>query len=158
MTTDSMNEELQRIRDILVSSLEYYIEVYTKDEKLGNVLVEHFVKIKNEAEKHFEKGRLKKLEKYLKDRTEMPRETRDFNYVKYIKEKTGHDLNIFAAFESRINGIIEKGKITTDSQYRDVLSKVDELCQLDSDDNNNRIKVLNDLLNDYDELKTKKIK
>lgn len=82
--------------------------------------------------------------------TEEPRETGDLNFERYIKEKTGYDIDIFANFQKRIEKIIERKKIKTENEYRDVLAMVDNLCQQTPVDQE-KIDVLNNLLIDFDD-------
>jgi hypothetical protein len=157
MKSDNKLIELKKTRDILLATVDYYIDLYSnlknKDKFLP--IIDHFRKIRNQTNEHFEKGRSVKLKQWLKDLTEMPRETNDFNYVLYIKQKTGYDFNIFEDFEKRVNKILEKSKISTDNQYREVLSKVDSLCQTDPRDEE-KIKSINELLIEYDKVKLNK--
>lgn len=82
--------------------------------------------------------------------TEAPREMEDFGFGRYIKEKTGYDLDIFASFHKRIDKIIERKQIKTENQYRDVISMIDNLCQQTPTDQE-KIDLLNDLLIDFDD-------
>lgn len=61
--------------------------------------------------------------------TEEPRETGDLSFGRYIKEKTGYDIDIFGSFQKRIDKIIDRKRIKTENEYRDVLAMVDNLCQ-----------------------------
>ena len=63
------------------------------------------------------------------------------------------DIDIFKSYFLRIDKIIEKGSITTDSQFYDISSMVDQLCQtLPADES--RIKILNKLISGYEQKKT----
>ena len=59
----------------------------------------------------------------------MIRETWNLEFERYLRESTGYDVNIFKAFDARIDKIITKGKITTDNQFYDVQILVNDLCQ-----------------------------
>ena len=76
-------------------------------------------------------------------------ETKDFKFNDYLKETTGYDINIHQDFYKRIDKIIEKGKITTDNQFREINAFIDSLCQSEQIDNT-RIETLNKLLLDYE--------
>ncbi len=137
--------ELKELRSILMATLDYNIE---KHSPMGIEFTNHFEKLKTEVEEHFEKKRLTRLKVWLKCLTEEPRETEDFNYQSYIKEKTGFEIDIFANFRKRIDKIIKRKKIRNEHEYRDVESMVDQLCQQQIVDNA-KIDLLNALLSDY---------
>ncbi|HMK17806.1 MAG TPA: hypothetical protein VK492_06405 [Chitinophagaceae bacterium] len=82
--------------------------------------------------------------------TEEPRETGDLSFGNYVKEKTGYEIDIFGGFTKRIDKIIERKRIKTENEYRDVLSIIDNLCQQSPVDQD-KIDVLNNLLIDFDD-------
>lgn len=143
--------ELIKTRDILLATLDYTIELYNKsDQKLEGFNPEGNLKeLKAQVEEHFQKGRLTKLKQWLRDFTEMPREVGDLTFTTFIKNRTGYDFDISSPFNKSIEKIIEKGKITTENQYRDVNSMVDFLCQTEPVDKK-KIGVLNKLLLNFE--------
>lgn len=151
MTTPEQHKELKRLRDILIATLDYFIESYNKSGQKfeGFNPVDNFQELKKQTEEFYKKGKTTKLKNWLRDMTEMPRETGDLNYVAYIKRTTGHDYKIFTAFNKRIYNIIAKGKISTENQFRDVNSMVDFLSQTEPIEDN-KIEVLNNLLIDFE--------
>ncbi|MEO8146045.1 MAG: hypothetical protein ABI723_00345 [Bacteroidia bacterium] len=148
---DENQNELKKTRDILMATLDYTIELYDKSEQKleGFNPIANLKDLKKQAEEHYQKGRLTKLKQWLRDMTEMPREVGDLTFTIFIKKKTGYDYDIFSAFNRNIEKIIEKGKITTGNQFRDVNSMVDFLCQTDPLDKK-KIEVLNKLLLDFE--------
>ena len=92
MTLEEKRLELKRHKDIIIATVDYYISRYdsTKSEYGDFNLISHYEKIKFDTEEHFKKGRLTLLKQYLRDMTEEPREAKDFNFRKYIKETTGY--------------------------------------------------------------------
>ena len=152
MTPEEKQAELKRHRDILIATLDYYINRY----RAANLKFEeydpiaHFEQLKQQTEEHYDKGRLTRLKQWLRDMTAEPRETADLSFGRYIKEKTGYDIDIFERFQKRINKIIARKRIKTDNEYRDVLSMVDNLCQQPVVDEE-KINVLNNLLIDFDD-------
>jgi hypothetical protein len=163
LTLEEKQLELKRHRDILIATVDYYIERYnyTKSEYGDLNLIPLYEKIKCETEEHFQKGRLTRLKQYLRDMTEEPREAKDFKYGKYIKETTGYDIDIFDTFKKRIEKIVERKSIKNEDEYRDVLSTIDYLCQSNIVDQN-KIDILSNILIDFDDkisgTKTSKIK
>ncbi len=139
------------MRDIIIATLDYLIDGFNKSGKKFESVnpADHFQELKKQTEELYRKGKTTKLRNWLRDLTEIPRETIDFNYVAYIKWTTGHDYNIFTAFYKRIDKIIAKGKISTENQFREVNSMVDFLCQFEPVDHK-KIEVLNNLLLDFE--------
>jgi hypothetical protein len=142
--------ELKKLRDILIATIDYWIDCHNKSvqRSTGFDPVENLKDLKRQAEELYLKRKVTKLKHWLRDMCEMPRETKDLNYVTYIKKATGHDYNIFTAFNKRIDNIVAKGKISTDNQCREVESMVDYMSQSESVDDK-KIEVLNNLLLDY---------
>ena len=154
MQTEDKQIELQRIRAILLASFDYLIATTPRIKSDSFDSQECYEDLKAQTNTLFLKGRLSELKKWLKDVTEGRRECFDFNYIGYIKEKTGYDFDIFLEFEQRIQKIENKKKITTPRQYVDVLSMADFLSQM-TPTNQQRIDKLNELLLDYTSRQTK---
>lgn len=151
MKTQEQQTALKRIRDILIATLDYYIDSYNKSGRKFEDFnpVDHFEDLKKQTEELYQKGKTTTLKNWLRDITEMPRETGDVNYVTYIKRTTGYDYNIFTAFNKRIDNIIAKGKISTENQFRQANSMVNFLCQTEPIDDK-KIEVLNNLVLDFE--------
>lgn len=150
MTPEEKQLELKRHRDILLATLDYFIDRSANIKYDEFDPVEHFKLLKQQTEEQFQKGRLTRLKQWLRDMTEEPRETGDLSFGRYIKEKTGYDIDIFGNFQKRIDKIIERKKIKTENEYRDVLAMVDNLCQQTPVDEH-KIDILNNLLIDFDD-------
>ena len=150
MTPEEKQLELKRHRDILLATLDYFIDRSASIKYDGFDSVEHFKHLKQQTEEHFQKARLTRLKQWLRDMTAEPRETGDLNFDRYIKEKTGYDIDIFDNFHRRIDKIIERKKIKSENEYRDVLAMVDNLCQQTPVDEY-KIDILNNLLIDFDD-------
>ena len=108
---------------------------------------EHYKSLKRQTEEHFQKGRLTRLKQWFRDLTEMQVECGDLQFNKYLQNKTNYDIDIFKSYFQRVDKIIEKGKITSDSQFYDINTMVDQLCQTEPVDNK-KIEILNMLLSD----------
>ncbi len=134
LTKEEKAIELERVKTILLATLDYHLQT---DEK---IITEdfnsdkHFEDLKMETLQKFQKGQLSTLKQWLRDFTEKPRETRDFEYVKYIKETTGIDFDIFEAFKNRIDKIIARRRITSAPQYYDAMEMINYLCLTQSED------------------------
>jgi hypothetical protein len=149
LTQEEKQIELNWHRDVLLATLEYFIEHYEKSDNKRLDFKSHFLNLEVLVAEHFRKGRLTTLKQWFYDLTEGPRETGDLNYGRYIKEKTGHEVNIFQRFESRIAKVVERKKILTKNEYRDVSLMVDHLSQ-QTPLNENMVDTLNQLLLNFD--------
>lgn len=147
--------ELVKYHDLVTATLDYLIdsnEFRIKTEDFDSEV--HYRKLKVQTKEHFEKGRLSRLKQWFHDLTEAQRETADFKFNAYLKAKTGQDVNIFKDYFDRVDKVIAKGKISTDNQFYDVNSMVDQLSHavpVDFD----RVTMLNKLLADYEQRKAK---
>jgi hypothetical protein len=156
ITPEEKVKQLELYRDLNLAALDYTLEKMDPLSKTETFdPFEHLTNLKDDVTEHFQKGRLSKLKQWFRDFTEMPLETKDFNFNRYIKNKTGHDIDIFENFRKRLEKTIEKGKITTDNQYYDVNMLINDLCQTKPVDDA-KIKVLNKLISDYENKKVKK--
>lgn len=150
MTPEEKQSELKKYKDILLATLDYLIG-RSKGINYGEFdPTSHFQQLKEQTEEHFRKGRLTRLKQWLLDMTEEQRETGDLSFGSYIKEKTGYDIDIFDGFQKRIDKIIERKRIKTENEYRDVMSMVDNLCHQTPVDKE-RIDLLNKRLIDFDD-------
>lgn len=151
MTNLDKHTELEKYRDLNLATLDYLSEnmkITTNDFDSS----QHYQKLKIEVNESFTKGCLSKLKHWFRDLTEMPRETDDLKFSDFIKERTGHDVNLHERFEKRISKILDQGKIKTANDYRDVMTKVDYLTQRESADQT-LIDQMNPLLIDFEKKK-----
>lgn len=158
MEINDKEKELNKYRDLVIATIDYYLEnnlLNVKTEDFDSN--EHFKNLKLVTEENFQNGRLSKLKQHFRDLTEMFVETNDFNFNKYLREKLKYEINIFESFFLRIEKIIDKGKITSDSQFYDVNIMVDYMIQNDSIDKS-KIELLNRFMFDYEQKKSSKKK
>ncbi|SHO64796.1 hypothetical protein [Algoriphagus zhangzhouensis] len=133
MTNLNKHTELEKYRDLNLSTLDYLsetIQIATNDFNSS----QHFQKLKIEVNESFTKGRLSKLKQWFRNLTEVLRETEDLKFNDFIKERTGHEVNLHERFEKRISKILGQGRIKSENDYRDVVTKVDYLSQKESAD------------------------
>lgn len=148
--------ELQKYRDLVLATLDYYLENKVMQIKTADFNSdEHYKGLKIQTEENFQKGRLTRLKQWFRDLTEMQVETGDLKFNKYLQDKTKYDIDIFKSYFQRVDKIIEKGKITTDNQFYDINIMVDQLCQTEPVDNN-KIEILNRLLSEYEQRKSRR--
>lgn len=150
--------ELKKYRDLVIATLDYYLENNIAKIKTPDFdSDEHYKGLKIQTDEHFQKGRLTRLKQWFRDLTEMQVETGDLKFNKYLQDKTKYDIDIFKSYFQRVDKVIEKGKITTDNQFYDISIMVDQLCQTEPVDAK-KIGILNGLLSDYEQRKSRKIK
>ena len=155
---DDKESELLKYRDLLVATIDYYLNSKIMQIKTADFDSDEYYKgLKKQTEEHFKKGRLTILKQWFRDLTEMQVETRDFHFNEYLQEKTKYNINIFTSYFQRVNKVIEKGKIASDNQYYDIKIMVDQLCQTTPVDNQ-KIEILNKLLGDFEQRKSGKKK
>ncbi len=141
--------DLKKYHDLVIATIDYYLNTPSLNFKTNDFNTKsHFKNLRLIATDDFKKGRLTKLKRWFRDLTEMQVETKDFKFNEYLRETTGYDINIHQDFYKRIDKIIEKGKITSDNQFREINAYVDKLCQSEPADTN-KIEKLNSLLLDY---------
>lgn len=151
-------EELHKYRELVLATFDYYLENNVMPIKSADFNSnEHIKGLKILTEEHYQKGRLTRLKQWFRDLTEMPIETGDFKFKKYLKDKTKFEIDIFESYFKRVDKIIEKGRITTNNQFYDINIMVNHLCQTEPVDNN-KIDILNRLLSDYEKRKPGKSK
>lgn len=147
--------ELAKYRDLVLATLDYYLDNKIMQIKTADFdSTEHYKGLKVQTEEHYQKGRLTRLKQWFRDLTEMQVETGDLKFNKYLQDKTKYDVDIFKSYFQRVDKIIEKGKITSDNQFYDINMMVDQLCQTEPFDNK-RIEILNRLLSEYEQRKSR---
>jgi hypothetical protein len=160
LTTEKLNIaektlELIKYRDLVLATIDYYLDNQLIKIKSADFdSTEHFKSLKLQTQEHFTKGRLTRLKQWFRDMTEMQVETGDLKFNKYLRDRTQYDIDIFQSYFQRIDKIIEKGKITTDNQFYDINSLVNQLCQSEPVDKE-RIEKLNSLLLNYETRKSR---
>ena len=158
LNKDEKQAELEKYRDLILATLDYYLENKESHIKTADFeSIEHFTGLKLQTEENFNKGRLTRLKQWFRDLTDIQVETRDLKFNQYLKDKTKYDIDIFKSYNQRVDKIIEKGKITSDNQFYDINIMVDQLSQIEPIDHE-KIEKLNGLLRDYEEIKSRKIK
>jgi hypothetical protein len=156
LNKDEKQKELVKYRDLVLATLDYYIDNKEMQIKTADFdSDEHYKGLKIQTEENFQKGRLTRLKQWFRDLTEMQVETGDLKFNKYLQDKTKYDVDIFKSYFQRVDKVIEKGKITTDNQFYDINIMVDQLCQTEPVDNE-KIEILNRLLSEYEQRKTRK--
>lgn len=147
---DEKQAELKKYRDLILATIDYYLgdkELHITTPDFDSI--EHYKSLQTQSEEHFHKGRLTILKQWFRDLTEGFIEEGDLRFNKYLQDKTKYDIDIFKSYFQRIEKVIEKGKITTDNQFYDINTMVDQLCQMEPVDNK-KIEILNKLLADYE--------
>jgi hypothetical protein len=163
MTNNKLNKEdkeaeLKKYRDLVIATIDYLLDnnmLKINSENFDSD--KHYAMLKTQTEEHFQKGRLTKLKQWFRDLTESQIECVNFKFNKFLKNKTGYDIDLFKSYFDRIEKVIQKGKILTDNQFYEINAMVDQLCQADHIDKN-KTEILNKLLVEYEQRKSRKTK
>ena len=154
---ENKQEELIKYKNLVLATIDYQLQLYEKFPQPAFELTNNFEQLKAQTNTHFNKGSLGTLKRWFKDLSEPMVDTKDLRFSSYLEEKTGYKIDLFKKQIERIEKIIQKGMITTDNQYREVDSFVDNLCQSNPQDIE-RINLLNNLLVNYHKQKAAKTK
>jgi hypothetical protein len=133
--------ELKKYLSLNLATLDYYLEhkvIKVKTEDFDSDI--YFRSLKTQTQEHFDKGKLARLKQWFRDLTEPVKE--DSTFTQYLKNKTGLDIDLKNQFKRRIERIIKKSSIKNENEYRDIMEKIDDVCQSEPVD-----KMLIDLLN-----------
>ncbi len=155
LNTDEKTSQLIKYRELVLATIDYYLDnQLMKIKSVDFDSTEHFKSLKLQTQELYKKGRLTRLKQLFRELTEMQIETGDLKFNKYLQDRTHSDIDIFKSYFQRIDKIIEKGKITTDHQFYDINSLVNQLCQSEPVDKE-RIEKLNGLLLNYEKRKSR---
>jgi C1A family cysteine protease len=155
LNTDEKTSQLIKYRELVLATIDYYLDnQLMKIKSVDFDSTEHFKSLKLQTQELYKKGRLTRLKQWFRELTEMQIETGDLKFNKYLQDRTHSDIDIFKSYFQRIDKIIEKGKITTDHQFYDINSLVNQLCQSEPVDKE-RIEKLNGLLLNYEKRKSR---
>lgn len=144
-------KELEKYFAINTAVLDYFIKHGIKIP--GFDTVEYFSNLKVQVREHFDKGRLTKLKQWFRDFSEGGHDEPEF--IKFIKDKTGFDLDIKDEFEKRVDKILKNGKIRNENEFRDLQIKIDSLIW-ESPIDEEKINRINLLLSAFDKQKKSK--
>ncbi|MBK8503179.1 MAG: hypothetical protein IPL46_13750 [Saprospiraceae bacterium] len=147
---EQKGSELEKYRNLVQASLDYFIQSPVMRIKTDDFdSLEHWKSMKLIAEENYKKGRLGRLKQWYKDLTDVPRETEDQNFEKFIFTHTGYIISLNREREREIKGIEKRGLIRNDDEFRTIMDLVNSLCQEKNIDIR-RIEVLNSILGEYE--------
>ncbi|NET32098.1 MAG: hypothetical protein F6K19_08850 [Cyanothece sp. SIO1E1] len=141
-------DELRKFRDLNLATLDYLHELSDLNFDIPETDSTYYEHMKVLVQDCFESGSLTKLKNWFDDLSETPREVLDLSFNDYIQEKTGYEVNIHKKFEMRISEILQRNRIKSNQEYRDVETKVNYLSELENGDEV-LINELNELLLSY---------
>jgi len=155
LTIETNQEELKRLRDIILATIDYSLEKSANTIKIdGRVIHEsRYQRLKQNTEKHFRQEKLEKLERLLTKVLKEPLARADLNFNNYIKEKTGYEINIFQNIQERVDKIIKQNKIKNEKEFHDAVCMISKLGQESIDES--KINVLHRLCRDFNTHRTK---
>jgi hypothetical protein len=147
MTHEEKQSELQRHRGILLATIDYLASKYAGSFVLDNedFIEYHYGQEKLKIEKYFNEGRLDSLQKKLSRLTEGLQI--DLNFVSYIKEKTGNDIDLLENLGKRVDSILLRNEIRTQKEGNDIGTMLHYL--FDTASKSEKIEKLHSLLFNY---------
>jgi hypothetical protein len=158
LTTEEKAAELEKYHCLLQATIDYHLEIapLILTNEAGHTFDpgDNYRLLKLQCENHFQKRRLTMLKRWFSNMMEPFVENSDLQFSNYLRSKTGYDIDILAAFRLRVDKIVAKGKITTDNQFYEINTMVNDLWQ-SQPVAKQRIDTLNKLLIDYQERKEK---
>jgi hypothetical protein len=121
------------------------------EQRIGVVESEQDYRFRDLEKQHIEilyqEEALDKLKKRLKQVTFIPKVTADLGYGKWIKEKTGYDIDVFEKIPKRIHKIIERKKINNRGEFHDTITMI-ALCRKTSIGKEHQVSLKN-LMRDF---------
>src|SRR6187549_815779 len=107
MTPEQKRSELNQYKEVVLATIDY-LEKTDGSVKFDQLdpNAEYYQHQKQETEKYYTQGKLERLHKKLGELTQWPLMSGDLNFKRYLKEKTGFDIDIFKDLQGRIDKII----------------------------------------------------
>ena len=149
-----MHSGSEKYKILVLATLDYLIDHYTGEFVLdGNDFIRQSYELhKRQAEKYGMQGNLGKLRKQLDQFTRMLQIRVDLDFTQYIKEQTGHELDIYAAVKRLGDDILSRGLIQNDVESENVMTLLQLYSKTDEDPY--KEEVLQGFFNDYVERRT----
>jgi hypothetical protein len=149
LTPEQKRTELKRHRAILLATLDYM------EQHLGgsfvcdgyDPLTEYYQQQKIQTEKYFNQGRLDRLQQRLKSLTKGLQNRNTLNFIAYIKEKTGYDIDIYEDLRKRVAAIIAQNEIRSQRELNDIGTMLHHFDE--TSENEEKVEKLKLLLTDY---------
>lgn len=123
MTKHERIIELIRHRDIILATLDYILKGIQNETPAPDhleVIIEYYEQQKLQTEKYFQTKRLDRLQQKLIKLITFPQGRGDLNFAAYVKEKTGHHIDIFASIRKRADTIIAQNQVKDGKDLHDV--------------------------------------
>jgi hypothetical protein len=155
LTLETNHEELKRLKDIILATIDYSLEKAGSTMKVDGRATHDFRyhKLKENTEKNFQQGKLEKLQRLLTTVLEDPLARVDLSFDNYIQEKTGYKISIFQNMEGRVDKIIKQNKIKNEKEFHDSARMISKLRQESA--GQNKINILHNLCRDFNKRRTK---
>jgi hypothetical protein len=122
VTTEEKQIELQRNREILLATIDYFILKHGDSFVLDNQSHkrEYYEQQKAQVDKYYKQRRLDKLQQKLASLTKSIENSIDLTFSTYIKKRTGYDIDIFDKLKKRVDQILTKNKIENSKEENDI--------------------------------------
>ena len=122
LTKHEKTAKLLYHRDIILATIDYIIAGIGDEQSLDHrdIILEHYEKQKGQTVKYYHARRLDRLQQKLGNLIKGPQGRGDLNFDTYIKQKTGHEIDIFEKIRKRTDAIIEQGQIRNGKDLNDI--------------------------------------
>jgi len=152
---DGTQRELLRHRDIILAAIDYSLEKSNSTIKIDgrDPSEPRYLRLKQSAEIKFQKGKLGALQKMLDKLLEDPLDRADLSFNRFIKNKTGYDINIFENIKERTETIIKRNRIKNEKELHDIVRMLNILGQEAKD--KSKIDILRNLSRDFTQQQNK---
>ena len=122
MTKHDKSADLLYHRDIIFATIDYIITGIEGEQILDHrdIILGHYEQQKGQTEKYYHARRLDRLQQKLENLIKGPQGRGDLNFDTYIKQKTGHEIDIFEKIRKRTDAIIEQGQIRNGKDLNNV--------------------------------------
>lgn len=126
MTPEETQAELDKYREIIFATIDHTIQKEASQLKPEeNEYSTNFHRLwKEHIELQYQSKDLKKLKKSLDTVTFIYKVTGDLDFLKYIKEKTGFDFDLFGNIQERIDKIIARGWVANQKETMDIATMI----------------------------------
>ncbi|MCW3119528.1 MAG: hypothetical protein JWM28_3610 [Chitinophagaceae bacterium] len=122
MKSKDKQDQIDKLRIIILQTLEYLIEHYTGSFVLDNYDPSraYFLQEKKQVETYYKQGRLDRIKAKLATFTQNLCLDKDITYQHYIEERTGYRIDLYDELKDRANKILHNGIITNIEELADI--------------------------------------
>jgi len=116
LSAEEKKQELVKYKSLVIAAIDWTIlttAVLKSDSYNSHT---HMESLKIVAQEYYGKGQLSKLKYLYSNFSKAIREKDELDFITFANEQTGYDIDLFKTAFKMIDGIIARGKITSDVQ------------------------------------------